>query len=119
MATDDGPKITIRISNTDIQLMEDYMSEHEIENRSDFVRDAIRGFIASTKNSAEAGEDGIYVHLSGVQMQALENMKKDGTIFDGESYIRQLVLSDMIPKDSMDDSKARAFKAAQQLSRIM
>jgi len=116
---DDGTKITIRVSPEDIQLMEDFMSDHEIENRSDFVRDAIHGYIQSSNTAAEAGGDGIYVHLSAVQLETLENMRKDGTIFDAESFIRQLVLAEIIPKDSLEDSKSRAFKAAQQASRMM
>ena len=53
------------------------------------------------------------------QACTLANMKADGTIYDEESYIRQLVMTEVIPKVSMEDSKSRAFAAAQQSSRIM
>ncbi len=119
MTNDDGTKITLRVSPEDIQLMEDFMSEHEIGNRSDFIRDAIRGYIANSRTSPEMDADGIYVRLTGVQLQTLENMRKDGTIYDAESYIRQLVAVDIIPKEALEDSKARSFKAAQQSSRNM
>ena len=119
MANDDGLKITIRVSSEDIQLMEDFMSDNGIATRSDFIRDAIRGYIENSKVSGEAVGDGVFIHLGEVQLQTLENMRKDGTIYDAESYIRDLVLADIVPKDSMEDSKSRAFKAAQQASRMM
>ena len=68
---------------------------------------------------AEAGEDGIYVRLSEVLIQAMENLKKEGVIFDEESYIRQLVMSDLIPQESLENTKTNAFKAAQEASRMM
>lgn len=119
MATDDGMKITIRISNEDLQAMEDFMSANDIDNRSDFIRDAIRGHIANNMKTAETGDNTVVVRLSPVVIQTLENMKADGTIFDAESYVRQLIMTDIIPKDAIEDSKARAFGAAQQASRIM
>ncbi len=119
MTNDDGTKITIRVSPEDIQVMEDFMSDHEIGNRSDFIRDAIRGYIASSRASHEADADGIYVRLTGVQLQTLENMRRDGTIYDAESYVRQLITADIVPKEALEDSKVRAFKAAQQSSRNM
>ena len=50
---DDGTKITLRVGSDDIQLMEDYMAEAGIGNRSDFIRDAIRGYIEYKKAEAE------------------------------------------------------------------
>ncbi|MCQ2079751.1 MAG: ribbon-helix-helix domain-containing protein [archaeon] len=112
---DDGTKITIRVSNEDIQLMEDFMSDNGIENRSDFIRDAIRGYIANNRTPGEiVDENAILVHLSPVVLQTLENMSRDGTAYSAEDYIRQLVNADIIPRDALEDSKARSFKAAQQ-----
>lgn len=117
---DDGTKISIRLSNEDIQDMEDFMSDNEIENRSDFIREAIHGYIAHARASPEGPQgDGVFVRLNEVQLQTLENMRRDGTIYDAESYIRALVLADLVPKESVEDSKVRAFKAAQQASRMM
>ncbi len=118
MSIDDGTKITIRVSNEDIQAMEDYMDANNIDNRSDLIRELIRSCTNGTiigKDDADA----VVIHLSPVVMQTLENMKADGTIYDAESYIRQLIMSDIIPKDAVEDSKSRAFAAAQQSSRIM
>lgn len=112
-------QISLRLSTDDNQLLENYMADHGIENRSVFIRDLIRDTVTGAKTKVEEGEDGIYVRLNQVQLQTLENMKEDGTIFDAESYIRQLIMSDIVPKDSLEDSKSRAFKAAQQASRMM
>lgn len=96
------------------------MSDNEIENRSDFIRAAIHGYIAHAKDSSGGvQDDGVFIRLNGVQLQTLENMRKDGTIYDAESYIRALVLDDLVPVESIEDSKNRAFKAAQQSSRMM
>lgn len=116
---DEGTKITIRVSNDDIQLMEDFMAEHGIENRSDFIRDAIRGFIASSRAPEDSENNCIVVPLNPVVIQALENLKTEGVIHDEASYIREIVNADIIPKEAIEESKARAFRAAQQSSRIM
>lgn len=120
MTNEEGVKVSIRLSNEDMQLIQDFMEEHDLDvTTSSFIRDAIRGYIAGKKVPAEAGEDGIYVRLSEVLIQAMENMRKEGVIFDNESYIRQLIMADIIPKESLDNTKANAFKAAQEASRMM
>jgi metal-responsive CopG/Arc/MetJ family transcriptional regulator len=117
--TDDGTKITIRIRPDDIQRMEDFMAEHDIGNRSDFIRDAISGYIEQkSKKPLEESDGGIFVRLSEVQLGTLENMRDDGAIYDVESYVRNLIVSDIIPKECIEDSKVRAFKAAQQAARM-
>jgi|GEM_PF-810296 Arc/MetJ-type ribon-helix-helix transcriptional regulator len=116
---DEGTKITIRMSNADIQLMEDFMSDHDLENRSVFIRDAIREYIANNKAEAQSDDNSVTVRLNPVVLQTLENMRADGTIYDSESFIRELINTAVIPKEAIDDSRARAFKAAQQSSRIM
>ena len=116
---DEGTKITIRMSNADIQLMEDFMSDHDLENRSVFIRDAIREYIANNKTEAQSDDNSVTVRLNPVVLQTLENMRADGTIYDSESVIRELSNTAVIPKEAIDDSRARAFKAAQQSSRIM
>lgn len=119
MANEDGFKITLRVSPEELQALEDYMAANDIDNRSDFIRDMIRDKIAGKAQTAEAGDNAVVVRLSPVVLQTIENMKADGTIFDAESYIRQLIMTDIIPKEAVEDSKARAFGAAQQSSRIM
>lgn len=116
---DEGLKITIRMSEADIQLMEDFMSEHDLENRSDFVRDAIREYIASNRAESQSDNDAVVVHLNPVVLQTLDNMRADGTIFDAESFVRELINAAVIPKEALEDSRTRAFKAAQQSSRIL
>ena len=119
MENDEGPKITIRLSNEDLQAMEDFMGDKGYGNRSEFIRDAIRGYIAHARVSGEAPGDGIFVHLGEVHLMTLENMVADGAIYNAEDYIRKLVLDDIVPKESMEDTKSRSFKAAQQRLRDM
>lgn len=120
MTGEEGVKISVRLSSEDMQLIQDFMEENDLDvTISSFIRDAIRGYIADKKVPAEAGEDGIYVRLSEVLIQAMENLKKEGVIFDEESYIRQLVMSDLIPQESLENTKTNAFKAAQEASRMM
>ena len=120
MTGEEGVKISVRLSSEDMQLIQDFMEENDLDvTISSFIRDAIRGYIADKKVPAEAGEDGIYVRRSEVLIQAMENLKKEGMIFDEESYIRQLVMSDLIPQESLENTKTNAFKAAQEASRMM
>ena len=111
--------ISIRMGTEDIQLMEDFMSEKEIDSRSRFVRDAIAGYISSQRaGTSSAGKSGVFVRFKEVQMEALRLMVEDGTAFDEEEYIRKCVLEKLVSPESEADSAGRAFKAAQMASKM-
>jgi len=118
--TEEGTKITIRMGSEEIQKMEDFMAEHDIGNRSDFIRDAIRGFIDVHTNpvSADSTESGIFVRLGEVHMETLEMLKRDGICFDIEEFARKCVLDRIVTQESEKDSIDRAIKAAQMASRM-
>ena len=109
--------ITLRLTDEDIKILNQYMSETGIDSRSEASRSAIRSVGAESEQ--RSGEDGIYVRLSQVQLLTLDNMKKQGIIFDEESFIRQLVLDQIIPKDAKESSAADAFRAAQQKAQML
>ena len=112
--SDEGTKITIRMGSEEIQMMEDFMSDHDIGNRSDFIRDAIKGYIASVKaGQPQNAEGGIFVRLNDVQMDTLDALVQTGIAVSGEEYIRKCVLDKIIPKSIEDDAIENAFRAAQ------
>lgn len=117
--SEEGNKVTIRMGPSEIQMMEDYMADHEIGNRSDFIRDAISGYIKAQESlvSGGASQGGIFVRLNEVQMATLEILKQDGICFDIEEFARECILNRIIPAESREDSVVRAFKTAQLASK--
>ncbi len=113
--TDDGTKVTLRMGPEEIQMMEDFMDEHDIGNRSDFIRDAIRGYIASQRNggSFDASESGLFVRFSELQMNALGNLVKLGICLDEEEFVRKCTLDKIVPANVVEESIENAFRAAQ------
>ncbi|AGI47958.1 hypothetical protein TALC_00965 [Thermoplasmatales archaeon BRNA1] len=115
--TEEMKIVTLKMTAEEAEALTQYLMDHDIDNRSDFIREAIRTYMVGASETNETGEDGIYVRLNGIQLQTIENMRRDGTIFDAESYIRKLVENDLIPQEAVQDSKMRAFRAAQQAAR--
>ena len=112
--SEEGTKVTIRMGPEEIQMMEDFMADHDIGNRSDFIRDAIKGYIESVKaDHSEKTEGGIFVRLNDIQMDTLDALVQTGIAVSGEEYIRKCVLDKIIPKSIEDDAIENAFKAAQ------
>lgn len=111
--SDEATKVTIRMGPDVIQSMEDFMADHGIENRSDFIRDAISGYIYSQEHGGSAGTGGIFVRFSELQMDALENIVQSGVAFDVEEFIRECVLSRIVPEDVQKEAYANAFRSAQ------
>jgi Arc/MetJ-type ribon-helix-helix transcriptional regulator len=112
--SDDGTKITIRMGPEEIQSMEDFMADHDIGNRSDFIRDAIKGYMASVKaGQPQSAEGGIFVRLSDVQLETLDALVQTGIAVSGEEFIRKCLLEKIIPKSVEDESIENAFRAAQ------
>jgi hypothetical protein len=118
--TDEGAKVTIRMGPEEIQLMEDFMADRNIGNRSDFIRDAINGYIKAQQNPASGMVEGggIFVRLGEVHMEALEMMRQDGTCFDVEEFARKCILDKLISPEFEKDSIDRAVKAALMASRM-
>lgn len=118
--SEEGTKVTIRMGPEEIQLMEDYMADHDIGNRSDFIRDAISGYIeAQTKPVSDAGsEGGVFIHLSEVQLATLEMLKRDGICFSVEEFARKCIVDRIVSPESEQEAVSRALKAAQLTSRM-
>lgn len=112
---DDGTKVTLRMGPEEIQMMEDFMDEHDIGNRSDFIRDAIRGYIASQKagNPDCASEGGIFVRFSELQMDALQGIVQRGISLNEEEFVRKCVLEKIVPATVAEEAYADSFRTAQ------
>lgn len=112
---DDGTKVTLRMGPEEIQMMEDFMDEHDIGNRSDFIRDAIRGYIASQKagNPDYASEGGIFVRFSELQMDALQGIVQRGISLNEEEFVRKCVLEKIVPATVAEEAYADSFRTAQ------
>ena len=111
--SDEATKVTIRMGPDVIQAMEDFMADHGIENRSDFIRDAISGYIASQENGGSASTGGIFVRFSELQMDALENIIQSGVAYDVEEFVRGCVLDRIVPEEVQKEAYANAFRSAQ------
>ena len=111
--SDEATKVTIRMGPDVIQAMEDFMADHGIENRSDFIRDAISDYIASQENGGSASTGGIFVRFSELQMDALENIIQSGVAYDVEELVRGCVLHRTVPEQVQTDPYANASRSAQ------
>lgn len=113
--TDDGTKVTLRMGPEEIQMMEDFMDEHDIGNRSDFIRDAIRGYIASQRSGGapNASGSGIFVRFSDLQMDALQGIVQRGICLDEEEFVRKCVLDKIVPAAVEEEAYADSFRTAQ------
>lgn len=113
--TEDGTKVTLRMGPEEIQLMEDFMADNGIGNRSDFIRDAIRGYIAGQKNgsSMNASESGIFVRFSELQLNALQGLVQLGICLNEEEFVRKCVLDKIVPAANLEKALADSFSLAQ------
>ena len=112
--SDEGTKVTIRMGPEEIQAMEDFMADNDIGNRSDFIRAAITGYIASQKAGVQVTSDsGIFVRFSDLQLDALGNLVKSGICFDEEEFVRKCVLDRILPKTVEEEAFDNAFRTAQ------
>lgn len=118
---DEGTKITIRMGPEEIQNMEDFMADHGVGNRSDFIREAIVSHIASKKAgmTGTGTGGGMFVHLSDVQLGILRGIEMDGTCsISAEEFARKCILDVIVPASIQEDVIARAVKAAQMASQL-
>ena len=112
--SDDGTKITIRMGPEEIQAMEDFMADHDIGNRSDFIRAAITGYIASQKAGVSVTSDsGIFVRFSDIQLDAMNTLVESGMCIDPEEFVRHCVMDKLLPKSVEEEALENAFRVAQ------
>lgn len=112
--SDDGTKITIRMGIEEIQAMEDFMSDFDIENRSDFVRDAIRAYMDLVRSGRPVSQDsGIFVRFSELQLNAMAGLVSLGVSLDEEEFVRKCVLDKILPKAVEEEAFENAFRSAQ------
>ena len=50
--TDDGIKITLRMGTEELQALEDFMGERDLENKSVFIREAIKRYMETYDSPA-------------------------------------------------------------------
>lgn len=82
--------ITLKMPVDEVQALQDFLTDNDLDNRSEVIRRAITSYIEGGAKAKRPSE-GIFVRLNPVLLLAMENMEKDGAIFDAESYIRNLV----------------------------
>lgn len=113
--TEEGTKITLRMGPEVIQLMEDFMDEHDIGNRSDFIRDAIKGYISSQRKGESPGvsEGGIFVRFSDLQMDALHGLVQLGICLNEEEFVRKCVLDRIVPASIEEEAYMDSYRTAQ------
>ncbi len=112
--TDDGTKVTIRMGPEEIQAMEDFMAENDIGNRSDFIRDAIRGYISSQKSgTSNVSDGGIFVRFSDLHMDALSGLVQRGICLDEEEFVRRCVLEKIVSRTVEEEAFNDSFRVAQ------
>lgn len=112
--TDDGIKITVRMGTEDFQAMDAFMVDHDLENKSIFVRDAIRAYMESyDSRDQKTSEGGIFVRFSDLHMDALEQLVQRGICLDEEEFVRRCVLEKIVPKAIEEEAYADSFRTAQ------
>ena len=112
--TDDGIKITVRMGTEDFQAMDAFMVDHDLENKSIFVRDAIRAYMESyDSRDQKAPEGGIFVRFSDLHMDALNQLVQRGICLDEEEFVRRCVLEKIVPKTIEEEAYSESFRTAQ------
>ncbi len=113
--TDEGTKVTIRMGSDVIDLMEHFMGEHDIGNRSDFIRDAIKGYIAAQNSGGtqEGTESGIFVRFSETHLDAIQGLVDLGICLNAEEYVRSCVLEQIVTPEIRQEAINNAMRNAQ------
>ena len=100
--TDDGIKITLRMGTEELQALEDFMGERDLENKS---YDSPAGQMPS--------EGGIFVRLSDIHLDALNQLVQRGMCLNEEEFIRRCVLDKIVPKTVEEEAIEDSFRTAQ------
>lgn len=104
--------VTLKMPSNELDALSKYLIDHDLDNRSVVIREAIAKMISEEGQGADASGDGLTIRLSPVVYATLENLEAEGVIISAEEYIRTLVENDLIPEDIMRESKVEAFKRA-------
>ena len=102
--TDDGIKITLRMGTEELQALEDFMGERDLENKSE-TYDSPAGQMPS--------EGGIFVRLSDIHLDALNQLVQRGMCLNEEEFIRRCVLDKIVPKTVEEEAIEDSFRTAQ------
>ncbi len=113
--TDDGIKITLRMGTEELQALEDFMGERDLENKSVFIREAIKRYMETYDSPAGQvpSEGGIFVRLSDLHMDALNQLVQRGICLNEEEFIRRCVLEKIVPKTIEEEALSDSFRTAQ------
>ena len=105
--TDDGIKITLRMGTEELQALEDFMGERDLENKSRYMEtyDSPAGQMPS--------EGGIFVRLSDIHLDALNQLVQRGMCLNEEEFIRRCVLDKIVPKTVEEEAIEDSFRTAQ------
>ena len=99
--TDDGIKITLRMGTEELQALEDFMGERDLENKSD------------SPAGQMPSEGGIFVRLSDIHLDALNQLVQRGMCLNEEEFIRRCVLDKIVPKTVEEEAIEDSFRTAQ------
>lgn len=113
--TDDGIKITLRMGTEELQALEDFMGERDLENKSVFIREAIKRYMETYDSPAGqvSSESGIFVRFSELHMDALNQIVQRGISLNEEEFVRKCVLDRIVPKTIEEDALSESFRTAQ------
>ena len=111
--TDDGIKITLRMGTEELQALEDFMGERDLENKS--IREAIKRYMETYDSPAGQmpSEGGIFVRLSDIHLDALNQLVQRGMCLNEEEFIRRCVLDKIVPKTVEEEAIEDSFRTAQ------
>ena len=115
LSTDDGIKITLRMGTEELQALEDFMGERDLENKSVFIREAIKRYMETYDSPAGqvSSESGIFVRFSELHMDALSQIVQRGISLNEEEFVRKCVLDRIVPKTIEEDALSESFRTAQ------
>lgn len=118
MADEGGLKITIRLSNEELEAIEEFMAANDVYNRSDLIREAIGEYLSNhDRHEPESSNEGIFVHLSPLHLNAIKRAVELGAAYSEEELIRTLVLKSFIPQDDQERLFAKAMNDAKGFGR--
>ena len=94
--TDDGIKITLRMG-------------------TEFIREAIKRYMETYDSPAGQmpSEGGIFVRLSDIHLDALNQLVQRGMCLNEEEFIRRCVLDKIVPKTVEEEAIEDSFRTAQ------
>lgn len=113
--TDDGIKITLRMGMEELQALEDFMGEHDLENKSNFIREAVRRYMETYDSPGASGAEGsgIFVRFSDIHLDALQQLVQRGICLSEEEFVRKCVLDRIVTKTVEEEAIEDSLRTAQ------